>query len=143
MRVRRRAAQQCIAALGEGRKGYHTFRCGDYVQCTMEEARTTSVAVFGVMLSIINQQLRRVLVLCEDPARETIEASQFLLAPWNMWSRVTISVTADRGRKTSTKTRTRKRRAGPPSSECARFIFALHSRLAFHTMSHAMCGSFA
>uniref|UniRef100_A0A7S4C279 Uncharacterized protein n=1 Tax=Chrysotila carterae TaxID=13221 RepID=A0A7S4C279_CHRCT len=94
-RILRAAAQKCTAAVAEARKGYHTFRCGDYVECTADAAKETSVAVFGVMVCFLSTQLRRVLVLCEDPDKDNLDASQFFLAPWAMWSRVPTAPRAD------------------------------------------------
>eukprot|EP00965_Chrysotila_dentata_P135990 4495790-Pleurochrysis_carterae.AAC.1 len=49
------------------------------------------------MIAQIAKQLRRVLVLCEDPEEDTIDESQFL-APSSMWSRIPKVASADGSR---------------------------------------------
>eukprot|EP00965_Chrysotila_dentata_P152470 5038949-Pleurochrysis_carterae.AAC.1 len=87
-RLRSRVGKSAVEAARVARKGYHTYRCGDRVQCTSEAAKGAKAVVFGVMVASISCQMRRVLVLYEEPkAGAKIEGKSFFMAPWAMWAR--------------------------------------------------------
>eukprot|EP00965_Chrysotila_dentata_P196296 6177489-Pleurochrysis_carterae.AAC.1 len=77
-KTRRRSAAMRVSTVN--RKGYKSFRCGDVVRSAEEEFLGMTALVFGVVIAIIRNQMRRLLVHCEMGAASA-QKPGFFVAP--------------------------------------------------------------
>eukprot|EP00965_Chrysotila_dentata_P157051 5188377-Pleurochrysis_carterae.AAC.1 len=69
--TRRSSARSRGSEQAHERKGYHTFCCGDVVQCTVcTQSEGMVAAVLGVVVAVVGTQMRRLLVLCEKARKQ-------------------------------------------------------------------------
>eukprot|EP00965_Chrysotila_dentata_P250543 6209511-Pleurochrysis_carterae.AAC.6 len=80
-----RAGSATGATVCVERKGLHTFRCGGLLRCVADEGKNALATVLGVCNAHMNNQMRRVLVLCEGESKNAFE---FFPAAWTAWARV-------------------------------------------------------